>query len=186
MPELPDFVAQTLPGAAPESFRTYLLCIAEQHLDPDLRAKAGASDLVQQTLLAAHSARHAFRGTTAEELRGWLRAILMNTMRNFRRQWRQTQGCRVNCEASLDLAWGVPADDDSPSRRASQDEQKQRLAAAISLLPVRQQQVIALRFQDGCSFVEVGQMLGCSEDAARMLLNRAIDSLRDILHSTGI
>ena len=40
-------------GRALEACRRYLLLVAEQDLDPDLRAKGGASDLVQQTFLEA-------------------------------------------------------------------------------------------------------------------------------------
>src|SRR5262249_45736682 len=36
-----------------EAYRGYLLVLAQRELDPDLRAKGGASDLVQETFLEA-------------------------------------------------------------------------------------------------------------------------------------
>ena len=40
-------------GNALEACRRYLLAIASRELDPDLRGKGGASDLVQETFLEA-------------------------------------------------------------------------------------------------------------------------------------
>src|SRR5438094_9736562 len=70
-------------GQALEEFRHYLLRIAEQELDPDLRAKGGASDLVQLTFLEAQRDFARFHGDTAAELRAWLRRLLVDTLANF-------------------------------------------------------------------------------------------------------
>ena len=40
-------------GQALQACRGYLLLLAERELDPDLRAKGGASDVVQETFLEA-------------------------------------------------------------------------------------------------------------------------------------
>src|SRR5262245_58290664 len=60
-------------GAVLEACRGYLLLIAQGELSPDLRAKAGASDLVQQTFLDAQRDFGRFRGESVAELRAWLR-----------------------------------------------------------------------------------------------------------------
>ncbi len=49
--------------------RDYLLLIANEEQDRGLQAKFGASDYVQQTLLAAYENIQQFRGQTAEEFR---------------------------------------------------------------------------------------------------------------------
>jgi DNA-directed RNA polymerase specialized sigma24 family protein len=64
-----------------DRFRSYLKFLARVQLDPRLRAKLDDSDLVQQTLLQAHRAIGQFRGSTAEELAGWLRQILAGVLR---------------------------------------------------------------------------------------------------------
>lgn len=63
-----------------EQFRSYLRLLAEQRLNPRLRVKASASDIVQQTMLDAHRDFAGFRGKTELELRAWLRAILVNNL----------------------------------------------------------------------------------------------------------
>src|SRR6516165_9532244 len=81
------------PGAAAdrglERFRSYLLLLARARLDPLVRAKVGASDVVQQTLLAAHRDYAQFRGRTVGEQAAWLRQILAHTLANVVRDLRR-------------------------------------------------------------------------------------------------
>src|SRR4051812_32164120 len=75
-------------GRALEPLRQYLLLVANEELDSDLRAKAGASDLVQETFLGAHRDIASFRGRTEREWRLWLRGILLPLVANHRRHYR--------------------------------------------------------------------------------------------------
>src|SRR5436305_5046457 len=77
-------------GQALQACRFYLLLIAERELDPGVRAKGGASDLVQQTFLEAQQDFGRFGGTSGQELRVWLRRLLLNNLANFERHYRQT------------------------------------------------------------------------------------------------
>ncbi len=56
-------------GGLLEGCRRYLLAIAERQLDPELKSKGGASDLVQETFLEAQRDFARFQGTSPEELR---------------------------------------------------------------------------------------------------------------------
>src|ERR1700751_3723750 len=101
-------VAEWLPGAragSPEALgqlleacRGYLLLIAQREIDPDLRAKGGASDLVQQTFLEAQRDFADFRGETEAELLGWLRQILLHNLASFARKFRETAKRRLAAE----------------------------------------------------------------------------------------
>src|SRR5262249_59326340 len=72
-------------------------------LDPRLRGRLDACDVVQQTLLEAHQARDGFRGETPEQLAGWLRGILAHNLAGAVRDL--TRQCRdVGRERSLDAA----------------------------------------------------------------------------------
>src|SRR5262245_2742582 len=75
--------------------RQFLLSVANAELPAALRAKGGASDLVQETFAAALRNRDQFRGTTVTELRAWLRAILMNELAMFRRRFVATAAREV-------------------------------------------------------------------------------------------
>src|SRR5690349_15212079 len=75
-------------GRALEACRGYLLLIAQQELEPELQAKGGASDLVQETFLKAHRHFGRFHGDSEAELLAWLRRLLLNNLIDFRRQLR--------------------------------------------------------------------------------------------------
>src|SRR5262245_7270734 len=74
-------------GQALESCRGYLLCIAAERLPDGLGAKAGASDLVQQTFLEAQRDLPGFHGESDEEWRAWLRRLLLNNLANLVRDY---------------------------------------------------------------------------------------------------
>ncbi|MFO0844184.1 MAG: sigma-70 family RNA polymerase sigma factor [Gemmataceae bacterium] len=176
-------MTQPLPvGPGGESFtsiRDYLLHLAERHLGGDLHAKGGASDLVQSALLAACEHREQFRGSSDAQYKGWLRQILLNAARKFRRRWRGPTRA-VSREVSLDAQPALrldPAHCETASHLARQREQRQQLAAAVADLPLDQQQVVAWRVEEDLSFPEIGARLGRSADAARMLFNRALEQL---------
>ncbi len=88
-------------GQALERFRRYLLAIANHQLDPELRAKGGASDLVQETFLEAQRDLQRFQGSSTEELRAWLRQILVHNVGAFSRRFRvaemRTVAARSRC-----------------------------------------------------------------------------------------
>src|SRR5437660_11206754 len=89
-------------GQALEACRGYLLMIAQQELDPELRAKGGASDLVQETFLKAHRHFAQFHGAAEEELLAWLRRMLLNNLTDFRRLYCETQKRHASREVSLE------------------------------------------------------------------------------------
>ena len=60
-----------------EAHRPYLLALANQELQPALRAKEAASDMVQETIILALRDFEQFRGDGAAEMVGWLRRILL-------------------------------------------------------------------------------------------------------------
>ena len=96
-------------GRLLEACRRYLLLVAERELDPALRPKGGASDLVQETFLEAQRDFAGFRGRSQPELRAWLRQILRNNLANFHRRFRDADKRRLDREVSLDRSDGLKA-----------------------------------------------------------------------------
>jgi RNA polymerase sigma-70 factor, ECF subfamily len=174
-------------GQALDACRGYLLLIAQQELDPDLRAKGGASDLVQATFLKAQRRFDAFHGDTAAELRAWLRQVLLNTLADFRRQYRATGKRRVGREVHLagDAAGpdgaSLVADLLSPSRQAMHREQAEAVQQALGRLPQEYRRVLLLRYDEGRSFEEIGPLMQRTANAARKLWLRAVERLQQEL-----
>src|SRR5690348_12194832 len=106
-------------GQALEACRGYLLLIAQRELSPELLAKGGASDLVQETLLDAFQAFGRFHGDSEEQLRQWLRRLLLNNLLDFSRQFRDTAKRQLGRESPLNdggsSADGVQLRSPSPS-----------------------------------------------------------------------
>jgi RNA polymerase sigma factor (sigma-70 family) len=73
---------------------------------------------------------------------------------------------------------GWAAETPSPSAQAIEREQARALHEALARLPADYCQVLGLRYQEGRSFEEIGQLMNRSPDAARKLWGRAMERLR--------
>ena len=71
-----------------------------------------------------------------------------------------------------------------PERIASGLEQFDRVVACMAELPERRRKAVALHLQ-GFSLREIGEFSGTSEEAARKLLDRGMEALRERLAVTG-
>jgi RNA polymerase sigma-70 factor (ECF subfamily) len=71
-----------------------------------------------------------------------------------------------------------------PERNASGIEDFERIVACMAELPERRRKAVALYLQ-GFSLREIGQFSGTSEEAARKLLDRGMEALRERLAVTG-
>jgi RNA polymerase sigma-70 factor (ECF subfamily) len=172
-------------GEALEACRGYLLQIAGHELGPDLQAKAGASDLVQQTFLEAQRDFGGFHGDTEAELLAWLRRLLLNNLANFARDYRETAKRQVRREVELpdsnasQFGAAPPAGTAlSPSKQAMAHERTQTVLQALEKLPPDYRQVVLLRYRDEHSFAEIGRIMGRTANAARKLWLRAVELLK--------
>jgi len=165
----------------------YLLLIAGRELDPELRAKGGASDLVQETLLEACRDFDAFQGDTEEKLLAWLRKLLLHNLADFRRRYRGTDKRGAGGESapaagsSADPLRQVSADAPSPSELTVGQEQHEDLERALDRLPADYRQVVLLRYQDKLPFEEIGRLMNRTANAVEKLWLRAIERLRQEL-----
>ncbi len=175
-------------GIALEHFRSYLLAIANRQLDPVLRVKGGASDIVQETFLEAQRDFGQFAGTTAAELRAWLLRLMTNNLANFARSYRSTSKRDLDREVGLPGATvfgptggGLAGDTPTPSVEAMSQEMESAVERAIQRLPEDQRQVILLRNREDRPFDEIAVLMGRSENAVRKLWFRAVERLQQEL-----
>jgi RNA polymerase sigma-70 factor (ECF subfamily) len=170
-------------GPLLEAYRPYLHMLAEKQLPTDLQAKAGISDLVQETYAEAHLDFARFQGQSEAELAAWLEQILRHNIANFVSRYRATGKRRVDREVSLHGASGheiqIAASDDTPSVHAMKKEQSEALEQALARLPADYQLVIQLHHQHNLSFAEVAAHMDRSEAAVRKLWARAVERWRE-------
>ena len=119
--------------------RDYLLLVANQDIDSQMRPKVGASDLVQESMLTAQASFDQFQGTDREQLLAWLRQILKNDMRQAYRYHAQTDRRQINRESPIDdsrqLGKRLPGREYTPSTQAGIHEEGELLEQAMSELP---------------------------------------------------
>jgi RNA polymerase sigma factor (sigma-70 family) len=138
---------------------------------------ADAEDVTSQVFMNAYQAYARFE-TRNSTPAAWLFRIARNaTLDHFRASNRRDR-LRRTVERE-------PQAEEDPATQAEERIQYRALLAKVADLPDRQRDAISLR-HSGLSFDEVGSLLGCSEDAAKMLYHRALKSLREAVHKEEV
>lgn len=130
-----------------------------RHLGRDTEA---ARDAVQEAALRAWR----YRSTRTGDFRPWFLAIVYRQCRGPMPDW-----------LPLPRAWDRAAPD--PIDAAIDPE----LLSALRALPARQRAALWLRYCDDLTTADVARILRCSEPAAKQLLLRAREALRERLES---
>jgi RNA polymerase sigma-70 factor (ECF subfamily) len=177
--------SQSALGLAMEAGRKYLLLVANRALDDKLRAKVGASDLVQDTFAEAQRGFGQFRGQTEAEFYRWLLGILANRLANSVRHYRYTKGREIGRElpaAAVEEALSRIEDEAAtPGTAYLVLEEQRRVRLAMERMVESMRSVLIERTWRGDSFAEIAARRGCSADAARKLWIRAVREMRDLL-----
>ena len=146
-----------------------------------VRAQVGSSsdaeDITAQVFMNAYQAysRFEWRNTTPA---AWLFRIARNaTLDHFRAQGRRERLRRTVAHQ--------PVAEADPAGQAEERIQYRALLVRVAQLPERQREAISLR-HSGLSFDEVGKLIGCSEDAAKMLYHRALKALKEAVEREGV
>jgi RNA polymerase sigma-70 factor (ECF subfamily) len=174
-------------GKLADACRGYLLLVANGELNPRLRGKVGASDIVQETLLRAQQGIGGFRGVGEEQLLAWLRRILLNLLGNVHREFHETQRRELSRETSLDgfdsavQPLAIATSGHTPRSAALATEEAMLLRRALLRLPEEYREVVILRNWERKSFDEIGQRLGRTSEAVRKLWSRALCRLEQEL-----
>jgi RNA polymerase sigma-70 factor (ECF subfamily) len=179
-------------GRLLELYRNYLTLLARAQIGRRLQGKVDASDLVQETFLAAHRDFGSCRATTEKELVSWLRQILAANLTDLVRRYCGAKRRDVRLERQLadeldessrglNLEAMAMARQSSPSAQAARREQAVLLADALESLPADYREVIVLRHLEGLSFLEVARRMDRSLDAVEKLWVRALARLRRVL-----
>jgi RNA polymerase sigma-70 factor (ECF subfamily) len=140
-------------------------------------AAADAEDVTAQVFMNAYQAYPRFepRNTTPA---AWLFRIARNaTLDHFR--------ARARRERLRRTVEHQPVAEADPASEAEDRIQYRVLLAHVARLPERQRDVISMR-HSGLSFQEVGTLMSCTEDAAKMLYHRALKALREAVEKETV
>jgi RNA polymerase sigma-70 factor (ECF subfamily) len=153
-----------------------LLAYIRLRMGRTLRARLESRDILQATLLKSIEHLGEFKGTEARSLLAWLATIAEHEIRDradYEGRQRRDAAREVRIETDVALA----AAGRSALSQAILTEEAQQLEAALETLTPSHREIILLRKFEERSFAEIGQRLGKSEDACRMLLARAMTAL---------
>lgn len=133
-----------------------------------------AEDLTARTFYRAlaHIERYVDRGAP---FTAWLYRIAHNLVANWYRDRARRQTIAID---DVDL---LAAAEDSPHEQAEASERREALRCAIRRLSPDRQQLLILKFSEGLSNVEIGQIMGRSEGAIKSLYYRTLLALQDEL-----
>ncbi len=171
-------------GQMCERFRAYLLLLATSDLGDDLRAKLGASDVVQQAMLDVCRDFETFRGNSEAEFRSWIKRLVQHNLIDTNRSFRQTERRKTSRETPIDQTTqrlDFKGDAKTASSILQRRETDEQLLRAISRLPEKHRRIVELRHRDGLSYAEIAAQMGMTEAAARKLWSRTLQSLRSEL-----
>jgi RNA polymerase sigma-70 factor (ECF subfamily) len=148
---------------------TYTLALRLTGNDDDAR------DVVQDAYLRAYRGLGKFRGDA--QFTTWLYRITANCAATTLHKRRRTRTDPLPDDAQIvDLR-----EDRDPEWRATTDDQRTSVAAALSRLPTRLRQVIVLRDIYDLPHSAIAAELGISEAAAKVRLHRARRRLKEAL-----
>ena len=155
-----------------------LLVLIHLRLGPSLRNRVESRDVLQNTFLKAFERLDQLEASDSRSLMAWLAGIASNEIRDladYHHRQRRDAGREVPL---AEVASGVLAEQvRSQSSRVALSQELERLERALESLDEAHREVIVLRKLEELGFAEIGQRMGRSPDACRMLLARALTKL---------
>jgi RNA polymerase sigma factor (sigma-70 family) len=124
-------------------------------------------------------ARKAASLTTRPTIAGWLHTSTRFAATKLRR----AEAAREKNEREAGLMRALL---DETESAAHWEQLRPMIDAVVAELRETDREAVLLRFFEGRPFAEVGAVLGVSEDAARMRVDRALDRLRALLQNRGV
>jgi RNA polymerase sigma-70 factor (ECF subfamily) len=134
-----------------------------------------AHDVHQEVFLAVWRRWHTYNGSV-----NWPAYLYRATVRKALELARQRPVRGVPAGASQATPCGVTTN--GPDDMLQANELQQKLAAALARLPQRQADAFILSRLEGLDAARIGEIMGCSEQTARVHLHRAVMRLARELH----
>ena len=134
-----------------------------------------ALDLTAETFAAAWKAARRFRDEADGSAAPWLFGIARNLLRQYHKHNRIETAARQRL--GMPLAFAESEDFERVDEREEALSLSPRLHSAVRALPTEQRRALHLRVVHGLPYEEVAGRLGCSQNAARLRVSRALRAL---------
>lgn len=156
--------------------------LAHNRLPAQARDLAATEDLVQSTVIKVLHHLDAFRSDEPGALLAYLRAALMNTLRDEVRRCKRLPN-RIDAERLDENASDTP----TPIQNVLTEQALAAYEHARSRLKARDQQLISLRIEFGMSYEEIADLTGMkTANAVRMRVSRALLQLAELIDAEAI
>jgi RNA polymerase sigma-70 factor (ECF subfamily) len=160
-------------------------------IDPRLRGRMDAADIVQEAFVEASVHRDAYFRAPEVPLFLWLRGVVSNKLLELHRHHLGTHmrdakrdrplDAHTSNDTSAALCAHLTAGLTRPSVAAVRGEVRERLAEALDGMDPTDREVLAMRHFEQLSNMEAAQVLGIQERAAAKRYLRALERLKVIL-----
>jgi RNA polymerase sigma-70 factor (ECF subfamily) len=161
-------------------------------LDPRLRGRVDASDVIQEGYLEAMNRLEEFIRDPSVPFYIWLRFLVGQRLQKQHRRHLGTPGRDVRREVSIyrgampgastgALAARLLGKLTSPSQAAVRAERKMQLQDALNRMDPLDREILVLRHYEQMSNIHAAAALGLSESAASKRYTRALERLREIM-----
>jgi RNA polymerase sigma-70 factor, ECF subfamily len=150
-----------------------------------LRRKSGsddvAADLTAETFAQAWLSLRRFKGTEEDSGAPWLFGIARNLLGTYLRKRRVETAGRV--KLGMSVSRQAVDEFEQVDERLTAAALAPQFGDAFATLPADQREALELRTIGQLPYVEVADRLGCSENAARLRVSRALGALRESLQA---
>jgi RNA polymerase sigma-70 factor (ECF subfamily) len=173
-------------GKLLEEHRTKLLAMVERRIDPALRRRVEAEEVLQEAFLAAQGKWTRFHAAPSSMTPyAWLYRIVLDTLfETWRKQSRARRDPAREMpwpeQSSIQLGLGLLQSGTSPSEAFARKELQDRMRHALEGLGPHDREILWMRHYDELSFPEAAAVLGITENAATVRYVRALKRLRDL------
>lgn len=166
--------ARTDPQAFREFYERYAVWV-RSWFQRETSSEAAALDLTAETFAQAWRGVQRFRDLADGSGAPWLFGIARNLLRQYHKHNRVETAAR----ARLGLPGIDPGTDDydAVDERMTASAMRETLHHAMQALPSDQRRALELRIVQQLSYEEVSDRLGCSINAARLRVSRALRAL---------
>src|SRR5262245_375155 len=157
-------------------------------MDPALRARLGASDVLQEAWIEARERLPAYLADPQVPLFLWLRFLAVQRLHKAYRFHATAKRRTLRRETPADATAGPSTDSEvlanqladsgvTPSVAAAGGESRARLRRALDAMAPADREILGLRHFEALSNAEAGSVLGVSAEAASKRYVRALERL---------